>query len=256
MARLRRFRVIPVLLLSNRKLVKTTKFRHEVYIGDPINALRIFNEKEVDEVVILDITAGDQPEPDIQFARHLLDECFMPVAFGGGIRTFEHARQLFAQGVEKVVIGAQAWHQPELISEIARHYGSQSVVVTVDFARDWLGRNRTFVNRGRDNTGISAIEFAKTMEQLGAGELMLQSIKRDGTESGYDIETTRMVSEAVSIPVVSLGGAGNLSHIAEVIQRGKASAAAAGSIFVFKGPHKAVLITYPSPENLREASLR
>jgi len=249
MGNLRRPRVIPVLLIRNRKLVKTTNFRNEVYIGDPINALRIFNEKEVDELVVVDIGNHVGKEPDFEYVNQLVSECFMPLAYGGGIHTIAHAKKLFAIGVEKVVLGAIAFSNPKLIREIATEYGSQSILVSIDYRNNWLGKQHVYVVNGSKKTGLTPLEFAKIAERNGAGEILLHSIDSEGTGRGYDTETIQRLSNQISIPLIALGGAGKINDFTLGIKNG-ASAVAAGSLFLFKGPHKAVLISYPSSMEL------
>jgi cyclase len=251
MGNLRRARVIPVLLIRNRKLVKTTNFKNEVYVGDPINALRIFNEKEVDELVIVDIGAYVRREPDFEYVNQLVSECFMPLAYGGGIQNIAHAKKLFAIGVEKVVLGAVAFTNSELIREIATEYGSQSILVSIDYRNNWLGRQQVYIVNGSKKTGFTPLEFAKIVEQNGAGEILLQGINSEGTGRGYDTETIQRLSGEISIPLIALGGAGKINDFTLGIKSG-ASAVAAGSLFLFKGPHKAVLISYPGPAELNK----
>jgi imidazole glycerol-phosphate synthase subunit HisF len=251
MGNLRRARVIPVLLIRNRKLVKTTNFKNEVYVGDPINALRIFNEKEVDELVVVDIGAYVRKEPDFEYVNQLVSECFMPLAYGGGIQNIGHAKKLFAIGVEKVVLGAVAFTNPELIREIATEYGSQSILVSIDYRNNWLGRQQVYIVNGSKKTGLTPLEFAKIAEQSGAGEILLQGINSEGTGRGYDTETIQRLSKEISIPLIALGGAGKINDFTLGIKNG-ASAVAAGSLFLFKGPHKAVLISYPGSAELNK----
>ncbi len=245
-----RTRVIPVLLLQNHQLVKTTQFKNPKYIGDCINALKIFNEKGADELAVLDINASLKKRPDFKFIEQLVGECFMPLAYGGGIQTIEQAQQLFSIGIEKVVLGALAHETPTLVTALANQFGSQSVVISVDVKNDWLGRARVHIQNGKRNTGVDPLVYAKRMEELGAGELIIQSIDRDGVGKGYDLELIEQVAPDLKIPVVALGGAGNITDFVKAKQAG-ASAVAAGSLFVFKGPHKAVLISYPTPKELK-----
>jgi len=245
-----RTRVIPVLLLQNHQLVKTTQFKNPKYIGDCINALKIFNEKGADELAVLDINASLKKRPDFKFIEQLVGECFMPLAYGGGIQTIEQAQQLFSIGIEKVVLGALAHETPTLVTALANQFGSQSVVISVDVKNDWLGRARVHIQNGKRNTGVDPLVYAKRMEELGAGELIIQSIDRDGVGKGYDLELIEQVAPDLKIPVVALGGAGNITDFVKAKQAG-ASAVAAGSLFVFKGPHKAVLISYPTPNELK-----
>lgn len=251
MGNLRRARVIPVLLIRNRKLVKTTNFKNEVYVGDPINALRIFNEKEVDELIVVDIGANDLGEPDFEYVTQLVSECFMPLAYGGGIRNIAQAKRLFSIGVEKVVLGTSAFTNTKLIGEIAAEFGAQSIVVSIDYRNDWLGRPQVYIANGSKKTGHTPLGFAKKVELSGAGEILLHSISREGIGKGYDIETIQKISTEVSIPLIALGGAGKMDDFTLGIKNG-ASAVAAGTLFLFKGPHKAVLISYPDSSELKK----
>jgi cyclase len=246
-----RARVIPCLLLRGRGLVKTVKFRDPVYVGDPLNALRIFNEKEVDELVVLDITATiEQRSPNLRLISEMASECFMPLAYGGGVSSLDHLQSIFSLGVEKVVINSEAAARQEFIRDAAGKFGSQSVIVSIDAKKKWLGGYEIRTRSGRLDTGLDPARFARDMERAGAGEILLNSIDRDGTMRGYDIELIRMVSQAVSIPVIACGGAGTLADLATAVKQGGASAVAAGSMFVFHGKHRAVLINYPSRREL------
>lgn len=243
-------RVIPCLLLSNGGLVKTVGFESPRYVGDPINAVRIFNDKEVDELVFLDIEATPTGAgPGYELLADIASEAFMPFAYGGGITSLEQARRLFALGVEKVVINTAAERTPGLVSEIAAAAGSSSVVASVDVKRNWRGQHSVWVAGGRRDTRRDPVAWARELERAGAGEILLTSINRDGTQSGYDLELVRRVAEAVGIPVVAAGGAGTLAHFREAVDSG-ASAVAAGAMFVFHGKHRAVLITYPGRDEL------
>ena len=245
-----RTRIIPLLLLKNQGLVKTVKFKNPTYIGDPINAVRIFNDKEVDELVFLDITATvEQRPPPFDLIAKIASECFMPFCYGGGIYTVDHVTQLFSLGVEKVALNTVAARNAKFVREIAAIAGSQSVVVSIDVKRNWFGQYHVIIESGTRSTGRDPVEFAKEIEQAGAGEILLNSINRDGTMTGYDVELIRRVSGAVTIPIVAAGGARGVPDFAEAIQAG-ASAVAAGSMFVFTGKHRAVLISYPSIEEL------
>jgi imidazole glycerol-phosphate synthase subunit HisF len=248
-----RARVIPCLLLSGERLVKTVRFANPTYVGDPINAVKIFNDREVDELAILDIGATrDRRDPPFEHLRAIAGECFMPLSYGGGIRTIEHARRLFSIGIEKVLINTAAVEDPALLTAIAGEYGSQAVIAGIDVKKDWLGRDRVFTRAGSQNTGRTPLVHAEAVVVQGAGEILLTSIDRDGTMSGYDVEMIRTLSAAVPVPLVACGGAGALSHLGEAITAG-ASAVAAGSLFVFAGPRRAVLINYPSAAELRAA---
>lgn len=225
--------------------MKTVKFAASTYIGDPINAVRIFNEKEVDELMFLDIGATPNGcEPNFGLLEDIASEAFMPFGYGGGITRIEHVRRILATGVEKVVINSAAALDPELISAAADLAGSASVVVSIDVKRSWLGEYSVFVNGGRTNTGRDPREYASAVTALGAGEILLNAIDRDGTMRGYDLELIRLVSAEIGIPLVAVGGAGRLGDFVSAVDAG-ASAVGAGSLFVFHGPHRAVLITYP-----------
>ncbi len=241
-------RVIPVLLLRDGGLVKTRNFSSSKYVGDPINAVRIFNEKEVDELVILDISRP--VDPNYSLIADICSEAFMPVAYGGGIRCLEQIERLLAIGTEKVVINTSAASNPGLVSKAASRVGSSSVVVSIDVRKGLFGKRSVYVESGKKALGKLPEDYAREVEDLGAGEIILGSIERDGEMSGYDLELIQVVSSSVSLPVVALGGAGSLADMQLAIQRG-ASAAAAGSMFVFKGKHRAVLISYPAPEDIK-----
>src|SRR5262245_1026110 len=240
-------RIIPCLLLSNGGLVKTIRFGQPVYVGDPINAVRIFNDKEVDELLLLDIGASRaRREPDFPLLERIAREAFMPVGYGGGIRTPEDARRVQALGFEKIAVNAAVLSDLALLSQIAAIGASQSVVSAIDVKRVWLGRRRVYDHvRGRC-LPVDPVERAFATVAAGAGELLVQSLDRDGTSSGYDLDLVRGVTETVRVPVIALGGAGRLEDLAAAIRQGGASAAAAGSLFVFHGPRRAVLISYPS----------
>lgn len=247
-------RVIPCLLLQGEGLVKTTRFKDPTYIGDPINAIRIFNDKEVDELIFLDITASREGRgPAFQAIRDFASECFMPVGYGGGIRSLEDARQVLSLGIEKIILNTMALRRPELVSEIAREFGSQAVVVSIDAKKRLLGGHEVFAADGTEKTGLKPVAHAQRMVELGAGEIFLNSIDRDGTQTGYDLALVRSVATAVSVPVIACGGAGSLAHFGEAVAEGHASAVSAGSMFVFHGKHRAVLISYPTRAELDAA---
>lgn len=244
-----RSRVIPVLLINDGNLVKTKGFKEPTYVGDPVNAVRIFNEKEVDELVVLDITKSEPgTEPDYSLIQEIAGECFMPICYGGRITTFEIAKKVFDCGVEKICINSAAM-STELISEIARVFGSQSVVIDIDFKKKLLSGYTSFIRAASEDLKLSPVELAKKVEAAGAGEIFLNSIDRDGMMGGFDLKLIKEVSAAVEVPVVAVGGAGNLQHLAEGLAAG-ASAVAAGSMFVFHGKHRAVLINYPTQNEL------
>lgn len=238
------FRVIPTLLLKDKGLVKGVRFKDHKYVGDPMNAVRIFNEKGADELFLLDIAASARGATlDEEFVQRVADECYMPFGVGGGIGDVAQILRLVRCGAEKVSINTAALQRPELIREAASTFGSQCIVVSIDVGRDWMGRPRVFGACGQKKTAFHPVDWAKRAEELGAGEILLTSIGREGTGQGYDLELTKSVAEAVSIPVIASGGAANAEHIPDVIAQG-ASASAAGSMFVFRGPHRSVLIQY------------
>lgn len=246
-------RVIPALLLKGQGLVKTVKFKDPKYLGDPINIVRIFNDKEVDELVLLDITATPENRaPQFDLLKNIASEAFIPLAYGGGIRSMDDVRKLLGIGIEKLIMNTSAVENPSLVREVADHAGSQAAVVSIDVKKTLLGKYEVFTRCGQKKTGLDPVAHAVEMEKMGAGEIIINSIDRDGTMEGYDIELVRKVADAVRVPVVACGGAGNLSHVSEAIKQGHASAAAAGSLFVFQGPLRGVLISYPTPKELKE----
>jgi len=244
-----RKRLIPVLLLdSNRRLVKTVKFGERTYVGDPFNVVRLFNEKEVDEICVLDIDASAQGRaPDFGFIRELSSECFMPLAYGGGITELVHCEQLNRAGVEKFVLGHAALDS-ELVRSVSRDIGSQAVAACVDVAGQGNAA-RCVTQSARKDTGRKPLELCRELQDSGVGEIILQSVDLDGARTGYDLELIREVSRNLSVPVVALGGAGEAQHLAQGLHAG-ASAAASGSTFVFIGKLRAVLVSYPSPEQM------
>lgn len=244
-------RVIPCLLLRNQGLVKSVKFKDYVYIGDPINTVRIFNEKEVDELIILDTTATlEKRNPSFELIKNIGSESFMPIAYGGGIRTLDEAREIISLGVEKIILNTAAIKTPLIVKKLSDAIGCQSVVVSIDIKKNWLRGYEVYLSSEKASARINPVEHAIKMQEMGAGELMINSVDRDGTFQGYDIELIRLISNAVTIPVIACGGAANLDHLKEALTEGGASAAAAGSLFVFHGRHKAVLISYPSNDQI------
>lgn len=248
---MKRIRVIPILLINKGKLVKTVRFRDSVYVGDPINAVKIFNDKEVDELMVLDISATrERHGPDLNMIAELAGECFMPLAYGGGIGSIEDVKKIFDKGVEKISINSGLLESRGLIEEIARLYGSQSIVASIDIGRTLFGKYVACSHGGSKKIKTGITDLLLQLQERGVGEILVNSIERDGTFSGYDLPLIRMVSEAVSIPVIACGGAGHIKDFREAVTVGKASAVAAGSMFVFNGKHKAVLISYPSQKDL------
>lgn len=240
-------RVIPCLLVKNGGLVKTVGFTKPKYVGDPINAVRIFNEKAVDEIFVADIDATVlDKEPDYELIKKLALECRMPLCYGGGVRTVQQAERLISMGVEKVALSSAALADPGLVTRMATVVGGQSVVTVLDVRREENGRPMVFTHNGQRRTGQSATEAATLMADSGAGEIIVNSIDRDGAMQGYDVPLIADIVAAVSVPVTALGGAGSLAHIKSLIERFGIVGAAAGSLFVFKGVYRAVLINYPS----------
>jgi cyclase len=245
-----RHRVIPALLLRKGGLVKTRRFKDPVYVGDPTNAIRIFNDKEVDELMVLDIEATRSGAgPDFGAIELFAGECFMPLAYGGGIQTLDQAARIFDLGVEKICLQTAVLSDASLVSRIAERYGSQSVIVSIDIKRDWRKRPRLYGSRSKELLSLNWLDHACKMTQAGAGEILLNAVDRDGMMAGYDVELVRSLAKSVQVPVIALGGAGSLDHMREAVLAG-ASAVAAGSMFVFHGPHRAVLITYPRYQDM------
>jgi cyclase len=245
---MRRIRVIPSLLLERRRLVKTERFGARTYIGDPVNTVKIFNDKQVDEILVLDIAASrDDTGPDVALVRELASECFMPLAYGGGIATLEQARAIFSAGVEKIVINAGLYDAPDLIGEVSAIYGAQAVVASIDARKGRLtGRYGAVTHGASRRTGVHPVAAAERAVAAGAGEVMICNVDHDGVMQGYDLKLTRAVADAVPVPVIASGGAGSTADLVSAVREGHASAVAAGALFVFKGPHRAVLVNYPS----------
>jgi len=246
-------RVLPLLLLHDGALVKSVRFDDLDYIGDPVNAVRIFNELEVDELVFLDILAtpgGRQPEYDL--IEQIAGECFMPLAYGGGIRSSDQAARLFGIGIEKITVNSAALADPGLIDSLASAFGSQSIVAAMDVLAKRNDRHEVVSERGRRPTGRDAVEWARELEGRGAGEVLLNSVARDGTWQGIDLDLVSRVSGAVDLPVIACGGAGNLQHVAAAVDAG-AQAVAAGSLFVYQKKGFGVLISYPTRTRLNAA---
>lgn len=241
-------RVIPCLLVKNSGLVKTIKFDQPKYVGDPINAVKIFNEKESDELMVLDINATvEQREPDYQMIKNLAAECRMPLCYGGGVTTVDQFKQIISLGVEKVAISAAAVNNSELVSRAAEVVGNQSVVVVLDVKKRRLsGKYDVFTHNGKKSTKEEVSGLASKLESLGAGEIVINSIDRDGGMQGYDLKLIEQVRNVVTVPVTALGGAGSLEDIRDLVSRFGVVGAAAGSLFVFKGKYRAVLINYPN----------
>jgi len=241
-------RIIPCLLIKDKGLVKTVNFKNPKYVGDPINAVRIFNEKEVDELIVLDIDATfKKREPDYNMIEHLAEECRMPLCYGGGVTTSDQVQRIVQLGVEKVAISSAAVENPNLVTEAAKCVGNQSVVVVLDVKINSMGdKCEIWTHNGLKNTGKFLPEFALHMERLGAGEIVINSIDNDGKMKGYDLALVEKIRGSISLPLTILGGAGSLHDIGQLINKYGAIGAAAGSLFVFKGVYRAVLINYPN----------
>lgn len=240
-------RIIPCLLLKDKGLVKTIKFSEPTYIGDPINTIKIFNEKEVDELVFLDIDATRlNKEPQYDLIRNISSECFMPFAYGGGIHSLQQIEKIINSGAEKIILNTHAFLRKDFLKEAVNHFGSSTIVVSIDVKKDIFRSNRVFIKGGTQNTGRNPVDYSKDIESEGAGEIIINSIDRDGTMEGYDIDLIKSITQTVRIPVIACGGAGKLNDFRIAVLEGGASAIAAGSFFVFHGKRRAVLITYPS----------
>jgi cyclase len=239
-------RIIPILLMHNGGLVKGVHFKNHRYIGDPMNTIRIFNEKNVDELFLLDIDATKKGTiPDIDFIQRIADECYMPFGVGGGIKTVKDIRALLRAGAEKVSINTAAVENPQLIKNASDIFGSQSVVVSIDVKRTWLGQYVVYTHSGKRKTDKTPVALAREAEQLGAGELLINSIERDGSFKGYDLRLISKIAASVNIPVIACGGADCYDNLFRVVEQTGATAAAAGSLFVFYGAHRGILIQYP-----------
>jgi imidazole glycerol-phosphate synthase subunit HisF len=248
--------VIPTLLIQNKGLVKTCNFKNPVYLGDPINAIKIFNEKEVDELVIFDIEASKNGKGiDWNMLQRINREAFMPLGYGGGIKSLDDIRKIINLGYEKVIINSSALNNPHFIQETSEIIGSQSLVVCVDIRKTVNGTYRVYNHVNKRNTETGPLEYIRTMESLGAGEIIIHSVDREGTYLGYDIDILREISSQVKIPVIALGGASSVADVKQILTT-EISAAAAGSIFVFFGRLKAVLINYPSREEIESQILQ
>jgi cyclase len=246
-------RVIPVLLLKNQGLVKTVKFKNPKYIGDPINAVRIFNEKEVDEIVFLDISATPEGrDPNFDLLSDIASEAFMPMAYGGGIKNLDQIQRIFELGFEKVILNTAIFRNSKLIEDAASKFGSQSIVGCIDVQKTLFGRYELCTSSGAMKEKVSLSSHLTDLSRLGVGEIMVNSIDRDGSMSGYDLKLLKEVTSSVSVPVIACGGAGNIDDFVKAVDEGNASAVAAGSLFVFMGPHRAVLINYPDRKILTD----
>ena len=248
---MRRVRVIPVLLLRDGGMVKTRAFARPQYMGDPINAVKIFNEKQADELVLLDIEARLKGRIEFDWIEDIISEAFMPIAYGGGVTTTEQAAELFSRGVEKIVLNTAAVERPNLIGNISERFGAQAIVAAIDARRNLLNRWKAYVRGARKQTRFTPPELARVCEDLGAGEILLTNVEREGAFTGYDLELLGKVCGAVKVPVIANGGAGSPDHFAPAVEAG-ASAVAAGSMFMFAGKGQGMLLSYPNQGELKE----
>ena len=242
---------MPCLLLMNKGLYKTVRFKNPDYVGDPINAIKIYNEKEVDELIFLDITASsERREPDYKIITDIATECFMPLCYGGGITTLDQVKKILEIGVEKVSVNTSAIDNPQLITDIANAFGNQSVIVSMDIKKNFWGKGEVYRNRGSKSAGLDPVSFAKKMESAGAGELLITSIDREGTWDGYDLDLISSITSSVNIPVIANGGAGKLSDLESAVKTAGASAVSMGSMVVYQKKGLGVLINFPKRDNL------
>jgi imidazole glycerol-phosphate synthase subunit HisF len=249
-----RVRVFPCLLLRRGSLVKTVRFRKPAYIGDPINTVRIFNELEVDELAFLDITASiEERTPDLGALREIADECFMPLSYGGGIRDVATAERILATGFEKVIVNSAAFDDPQLITDLARRFGSQAVIVSIDVTHNVFSGYKIVSRSGTRVQPAKPVEWAQEVARRGAGEILLTSVEREGTWQGFDVPLTARVAAAVSVPVIAHGGAGSIEHIRSAVHHGGASAVALGSLVVYQNPGMGVLVNFPDKALLERA---
>lgn len=248
-----RTRIIPCLLLKDKGLVKTLKFNNPTYIGDPINAVKIFNDKEVDELIFLDISVTPLSKSlDFVLIEKIATETFMPFGYGGGIRSMKDIEKLFKIGVEKVILNTSAYNNPTLVTEAVKVFGSQSILISIDYKVNLFGNTDVYIQCGARKIKESIEHYSKRMEELGAGEIFLNSIDQDGTQNGYDLKIIKKVTSILNIPLIACGGAGTLKDFRDAVILGGASGVAAGSVFVFQGKHRAVLITYPLYSDLEK----
>jgi imidazole glycerol-phosphate synthase subunit HisF len=246
-------RIIPCLLLKDDSLVKTVNFKKPAYIGDPANTARIFNELEVDELTLLDISAtSNKKKPNFKILTELANECFMPLAYGGGINDFEDAKKIFQIGIEKVIINSITFSKPAFITELAEHFGNQAIVASIDVKKNMFGNYQVFSNSGTKKQKVDPVAWAQELEQLGAGEILLTAIHQEGTWMGFDINIIEKISNAVNIPVIANGGASSIEDIGKAAKLGNASAVSLGSMVVYQNKGMGVLVNFPDTEKLNK----
>lgn len=249
-------RVIPCLLLKGNSLVKTVNFKKPSYIGDPVNTARIFNELEVDELTLLDIAAtNNKKRPDFKILAELANECFMPLAYGGGVCNFEDAKKIFQIGIEKVVINSAAFTNPLFITKLAEHFGNQAIVASIDVKKNMFGTYQVFSNSGTKKQKVDPVTWAQELERLGAGEILLTAIHQEGTWKGFDINIIEKISNAVNIPVIANGGASSIEDIGKAVKKGCASAVSLGSMIVYQNKGMGVLVNFPDNNKIKKILL-
>ncbi|WP_148624595.1 AglZ/HisF2 family acetamidino modification protein [Aliarcobacter cryaerophilus] len=248
-----RTRVIPCLLLKNESLVKTVKFKEYNYIGDPVNTVRIFNELEVDELMFLDIFASKENRPiNVKILADIANECFMPLSYGGNIKSLHDAKNIFEIGFEKVVINSNTFNNLKLIEDIAKYFGNQSIVGSIDVKQSFFGKQKVYSHHGKQKQNVDVVQWAKQLENAGIGELLITSIDKEGSWEGYDIELIKSITENVQVPVIANGGCGNIEHIGEVVKEACVSACAVGSMVVYQKKGMGVLVNFPDRKKLEK----
>ena len=244
-------RVIPCLLLKDESLVKTKKFKKYDYIGDPVNTVRIFNELEVDELMFLDIFASKENRViNFELLKDIANECFMPLSYGGNVKSLEDAKKIFEIGFEKIVINSNAFGNLDLVTQIANYFGNQSVVGSIDVKRGFFGKESVYSHHGSVKQKVDVVVWAKKLEDAGVGELLITSVQREGSWEGYDVELIKEVTDSVRVPVIANGGAGRIEHLGEVVKKGGASACAVGSLVVYQKKGMGVLVNFPNKKEL------
>tara|TARA_B100002019_G_scaffold71132_1_gene61301 strand:- start:2620 stop:3381 length:762 start_codon:yes stop_codon:yes gene_type:complete len=246
-------RLIPVLLIDNRKLVKGVQYKSHKYVGDPVNAIKVFNEKQVDEITFFDVSISSGKQIDFEFISEIASEAFIPFGYGGGIRTLDDVKKLINIGVEKIILNTSAIENPDFIDECVQQIGSSSVVIKIDYKRSFFGKEEVYSKNGSTKSKINILDFCEDVVERGAGEIILSDISRDGTGKGFDIDFVKKISNLVNIPIVASSGSKGMESVRELIKKTNCSAAAAGDMFIYYGRFKSVLITYPDYSELKEA---